>query len=115
MEKIMSKQIDPKTAKFVCLEGIEMRNRFWSVNNPDEDQTKLFDGEVAYKILGYADTPEDAIAIVQGDDKVAYLLGVAEAKRKEREKQFDGNVPPEISEIDNYSLAFYANDLLSKN
>jgi hypothetical protein len=115
MEKIMSEQIDPKTAKFVSLEGIDIGNRFWTGNNPDEDPTKLYDGTVAYRVLGYANTPEDAIKITQGDDKVAYLLGVHEAKQKEREEQFGDNVPEAIAEMDNYSLALLANDVLSRD
>ena len=106
---------DPKTAKYVSLEGIEMGNRFWSGNDPDRDQTKLANGEVAYRILGYADTPEDAIEITQGTDKVAYLVGVAEAKRKEREQQFGDNIPPEIAEIDAYSMGILAKDVLLKD
>jgi hypothetical protein len=44
--------------KYVCLEGLKEGNRFFTTNTPGEDPTKLFDGTVAYKVLGYADTVE---------------------------------------------------------
>jgi len=47
------------TKKYVLLEGIENFNRFYS-SNTDDDPTKLFDGTVAYRIIGYADTSEEA-------------------------------------------------------
>ena len=47
------------TKKYVLLEGIENFNRFYSTNSND-DPTKLSDGTVAYRIIGYADTPEEA-------------------------------------------------------
>jgi hypothetical protein len=47
---------------FVLLEGIKHGNRFITSNTPGEDVTKLRDGTVAYRVLGYAKTIEDAQA-----------------------------------------------------
>lgn len=41
--------------KFVILKGLKEGNEFFSTNGP-EDCTRLSDGTVAYKIIGYADT-----------------------------------------------------------
>ena len=49
-----------KHPKYVLLEGIEERNRFFSPHNPNRDETKLDDGTVAYNILGYTNTIEEA-------------------------------------------------------
>ena len=46
--------------KFVILEGIEEGNRFFSTHTPGEDETRLADGTLAYRILGYADTIAEA-------------------------------------------------------
>lgn len=46
--------------KFTLFEGLEYRNRFFSMHTPDKDETRLADGTVAYKILGYANTVEEA-------------------------------------------------------
>ena len=50
-----------KNSKFAIFRGIEHGNVFWSTNNPSADQTKLTDGRVAYEVLDYADTQEEAI------------------------------------------------------
>lgn len=56
--------------KFAVFEGILEENlgqRFYSTNRPGEPEdelVKLIDGTVAYRILGYADTPEEALAII---------------------------------------------------
>lgn len=52
------------TKKFVVLEGIEHGNRFYSTNVPGEDPTKSAKGETWYHVLGYADTAEEAQAIL---------------------------------------------------
>jgi hypothetical protein len=46
------------TRKYVILEGIDARNRFFSTRGekPIEDVVKLITGEVAYSILGFCDT-----------------------------------------------------------
>lgn len=52
--------------KFVILQGIAERNRFFSTHCPEQDQTKLEDGTVAYRILGYAETVEQAQIFLYG-------------------------------------------------
>ena len=47
-------------SKYVILEGIKQGNRFFSINNPDKDQTKLIDGTLAYRIIGYANSTDEA-------------------------------------------------------
>lgn len=62
--------------KFVVLEGIKNGNRFYSTNVPGEDQTKSATGETWYRVLGYADTSEEAQAILwpnPGDKEKALL------------------------------------------
>lgn len=44
--------------KYVILEGIEKGNRFFSFNT--DDPTKLYDGTVAYEVIGYANTVKEA-------------------------------------------------------
>jgi hypothetical protein len=45
--------------KYVLLRGIEWRNKFFCFNLSD-DPTKLYNGEIAYEVLGYADTVAEA-------------------------------------------------------
>ena len=55
--------------KYVCLEGLEEGNRFYtSAGTSREDDERLADGTVAYKVLGYADTDVDARKILYGPD-----------------------------------------------
>jgi hypothetical protein len=51
---------DPNTAKYALFKGIQMGNIFFSANSPGEDMTKLADGTLAYEIIGYADSSEEA-------------------------------------------------------
>ena len=52
-------------AKLVVLEGLEHHNRFYSTyTGGGEDPTITRDGKVSYKVLGYADTDEEARAIL---------------------------------------------------
>jgi hypothetical protein len=46
--------------KYVALRGIEKGNMFYSMHLPASDETRLADGTLAYEILGYANTDEDA-------------------------------------------------------
>ena len=46
--------------KYIILEGLAERNRFFSGNSSFDDPTKLLDGTVAYRIIGYADTIAEA-------------------------------------------------------
>jgi hypothetical protein len=45
---------------YVALEGIQHGNRFITSNSPGEDPTKSAKGETWYRILGYAQTVEEA-------------------------------------------------------
>ena len=58
--------IDPKTAKFALFRGIKNRNQFYSTNCPNEDQTRLADGTIAYTIIGYANTSGEAQVKLNG-------------------------------------------------
>ena len=49
-----------KKMKFVLLEGIKEHNRFFSTYTEGEDASKLEDGTIAYIVLGYADSMEEA-------------------------------------------------------
>lgn len=49
----------PPIKKYVILEGIEEGNRFYSMSRQDDTMdslTRLGDGTVAYRVLGFADT-----------------------------------------------------------
>jgi hypothetical protein len=50
--------------KYVVLEGLEHGNQFFTGHTEGKDPTKLFDGTVAYKVLGYTDTVEEAQRIL---------------------------------------------------
>lgn len=52
--------METRTPQFILLEGIKHRNRFFTSNAPDKDQTRGNTGEVWYRVLGYADTAEEA-------------------------------------------------------
>jgi len=54
--------------KYICLEGIEEGNRFYTMNSNDPEPEKLSDGAVAYRVLGYVDTDEEARKILYGPD-----------------------------------------------
>ena len=59
-------------SKFICLEGIEYKNKFFTIYDESHDQTKLNNGTTAFKILGYADTPEEALRILFPNRKDEY-------------------------------------------
>jgi hypothetical protein len=46
--------------EYVILEGIKEGNRFYTSHTEGTDETKLANGKVAYKIIGYANTDEEA-------------------------------------------------------
>lgn len=49
--------------KYVLLEGFVYGNKFFTTNNPnipESEKVKLSDGTIVYKILGYADSVEEA-------------------------------------------------------
>lgn len=67
--------------KYVCLEGLEQHNRFYSTYTEEKDPTKLQDGTVVYKVLGYADTDVEARKILYGpncDDPLEVALRIRE-------------------------------------
>lgn len=87
---------DPKTAEFAVFEGIKAGNRFYSLNCPDEDQTRLSDGTVAYRILGYADTPDEALDIIEGSNLSEYIESQRRAREMGNREMFGDNIPPEV-------------------
>src|SRR6056300_618306 len=80
-----------QTAENIGLEGIEDGNRFFTKNMPDKDQTRLYDGTVAYRILGYANTSEEAHEIIGKDhlrqgivsemSRIASVIGMEDENR----------------------------------
>jgi hypothetical protein len=52
----------------VVLEGLKEGNRFFSINIEGKDPIKLSDGTIAYRVLGYADTDEEALEILRRGD-----------------------------------------------
>ena len=51
------------TKKFVCLEGIIQGNKFYT-SNSEKDPRFSAKGELWYKIIGYADSSEEAVKIL---------------------------------------------------
>lgn len=54
------------TTKFVLLKGLDFNNKFFTTFNKDENPTLLSTGEVAYEILGYAASIEEAQIALYG-------------------------------------------------
>ena len=55
--------VDATDKKFVLLEGFAVRNRFFTINDPNEpfeEKRKLKNGDVVYSVLGFADTVKEA-------------------------------------------------------
>lgn len=74
-----------KNSKFVCLEGIKRKNKFYTTNTPGEDPTKSAEGEVWYKVLGYANTSEEAQKILYPtklDEELAVSNYITELNKK---------------------------------
>ncbi len=55
-----------KAPKYVILEAIGIGSRFFSPHD-GSDPTKLSDGSVAYKVLGYANCVHDAQVTLYGE------------------------------------------------
>lgn len=53
-------------SKFVVLQGLAEGNRFWSDRKPGEDASRLADGTVAYRVLCYTSTIEEAQTFLYG-------------------------------------------------
>lgn len=56
------------TYKFVCLEGLKHKNRFYTSNHTEPE--KIHNGEIAYKVLGFANTPEEAQEILYPNETI---------------------------------------------
>jgi len=54
----------PKNGGYVALEGIKHGSRFLTTYRDGDDPTKSGKGETWYRVLGYADTYEEAIRII---------------------------------------------------
>jgi len=55
--------------KYVIMEGVlpeNMGDRFFTTNSENSDPTVLTDGRIAYKILGYVNTVEQAQIFLYG-------------------------------------------------
>ena len=53
-------------SKYVILQSIDHGDRFFRLNYPEEDQTRLWNGKLAYHILGYANTVREAQIFLYG-------------------------------------------------
>jgi hypothetical protein len=67
-----------KEKNYIALRGIEHGNRFFTCYNENDqrDCTRLANGELAYEILGYAETVKEAQRILwptKHDERVALL------------------------------------------
>lgn len=54
-----------KTAQYICLKSIEYGSKFYTMNCTDRDQRYLANGSLAYEVLGYANTDQEAQDILQ--------------------------------------------------
>lgn len=52
--------------RFVILRGIQYGSRFFTTYIEGEGATKLKDGTVAYEVMGYADTVQEAQIFLYG-------------------------------------------------
>lgn len=57
--------INVEGAPFVVLRGIKEGNVFWTSSQKGEDPTKLATGEVAYELIGYANSDVEAKSLYQ--------------------------------------------------
>lgn len=65
----LPKNQDPIKSKYVMLEGIEERNRFFSMNCPKDNEYAMTRGgkrEKCFVILGYANTIAEAQMFLYG-------------------------------------------------
>jgi hypothetical protein len=54
-------------ATYIILEGLEEGNRFFTTNDPqqtEDEQCRLEDGTLAYRVVGYANTSFEAARIL---------------------------------------------------
>ena len=59
-----------ENAEYVCLEGLKHGNRFYSNNEPEIDPTLSAEGELWYRVLGYADSSDEALSIIASAPRV---------------------------------------------
>lgn len=64
--------------KYAIFKGLQEGNKFFSTNCPNEDQTKLADGTVAYEIIGYANSIGEAQVKLFGYARPCTLLKTKE-------------------------------------
>jgi hypothetical protein len=68
-------------SQFIILQGLVEGNRFFTDHVKGKDQTKLADGSLAYRVIGYAETVEEAQTKLYGkpfpirSDGSRYLAG----------------------------------------
>lgn len=76
----LSNPVNVDGKPLVVLRGIEHGNVFYSMSHlKGEDPTKLMTGEVAYEVLAYCDTDEEAQKILrQADPGTASLCDIFE-------------------------------------
>jgi len=62
--KTCTEKLTIKNSKYILLEGLLRKNRFFCMTGPEESEDSIVrnirTGEVVYKILGYANTMKDA-------------------------------------------------------
>ena len=72
IEILTDEQMTPATkenAQFAVFHGLEMHNEFFSINRKDKTEEQLCttdDGEISYRILGYAHTCPEAQVMLSG-------------------------------------------------
>jgi hypothetical protein len=67
-DSLVKKQIqENKDKEYVVLEGLKQGNRFYSMNDGTDPRFSA-EGELWYKILGFVDTSDEAITIIEGGD-----------------------------------------------
>jgi hypothetical protein len=85
---------------YVCLEGLKEGNRFYTGYTEGSDPTKLASGEVAYKVLGYADTGDEARRILgYGNDPEIDRQRIADYIYKTGRGTFDQETCDRLSKV----------------
>jgi hypothetical protein len=88
-------------------------NRFFSCNDPDkseEEKCKLIDGTVAYRILGYADTSEEAQRIIYGSNHIFATERLAKSLASQRQARWGDNPPDMVLQHDAMTIGMFAQD-----
>ena len=98
-----------ENSPLIVLEGLEIGNRFFSTNTPGKDQRLLADGTVAYNLVGYADTAEEAQEILYGGEPVMVVRQFANSLQRQRDLEWGDNPPELVLQGDAMKLAHIAN------